>query len=48
MLKSYSSYLGKVGAKAVAAEAGTLALKVAMKALSTLGWTLLILSLIHI
>lgn len=45
MLKSYSSYLGKVGAKAVAAEAGTLALKVAMKALSTIGWTLLISSI---
>lgn len=45
MLKSYSSYLGKVGAKAVAAEAGTIALKVAMKALSTIGWTLLISSI---
>lgn len=45
MLKSYSSYLGKVGAKAVAAEAGTLALNVAMKALSTIGWTLIISSI---
>lgn len=45
MLKSYSSYLGKVGAKAVAAEAGTIALNVAMKALSTIGWTLLISSI---